>query len=358
MSDVDDPRPGRKHPAAPDAWYKRYPRKFYDDTRDLKPDERGIYSEIIDLIYMDGKPLLDDDHAVAHRLYVDPRVWRRIRKRLLALGKIYLVNGCIHNRRAKQILRDRESSKKAMGSRPNCGGSYDVANAELSRSCELAIGDLLEMCNDSNAPERASSTEEDNKRREKKKEHIIVGDARAHEGVLVRLDDHRPGALTEEHFVQFRDLCDTFGRKPGSMVIAPTPREDSDNILRGVLKSELQDSTPEIALAALEASMRAAQAKTIDSRQSGDAGKGQGGINPLLGYIGKAIKGHAARLRIAQASERAQAMTEQAVQTKLAKKRLDGVDKPGGSRNGLRKGKSSWEDIASDMGLDLNEAEA
>lgn len=179
-SDLDytgsEGKPPRK--PQPDAWYKRYPRDFYEGTRGLKLDERGAYSDILDLIYMNGGPLKDDERAIAYQLHVDPRVWRRIRGRLLAVGKLFLVNGHIHNKRARDSLKERHAERQSMGvRRPQLGASYELAktvgNAQLGASYELAEPDLFESCNDFNGPARPRSTESDSqKEREEKKTEI------------------------------------------------------------------------------------------------------------------------------------------------------------------------------------------
>ena len=119
--DVDQDGPGikprkrRSHEIDP--WYKRYARDFHEGTRKLTLEERGAYSDIIDLIFMHGGPIEDDDRDLAFRLRIDIRKWKRLRRRLLSLGKLYITHGHIHNARAKEVLDQREVERRLMGRR-------------------------------------------------------------------------------------------------------------------------------------------------------------------------------------------------------------------------------------------------
>lgn len=146
----------KRRPHEADPWYKRYARDFYDDTRDLKPDERGLYNDIIDLIYMAGGPLADDDRLLSYKMHVHIGVWRRIRKRLLATGKLYLNRGHLMNKRAKEILAIREAERVAMGCR---GGDSPSSQ-----------GELFKITNDFNGDVRASCTELESQKAEVEEE--------------------------------------------------------------------------------------------------------------------------------------------------------------------------------------------
>lgn len=109
----------KKKPHEVEPWYKRYPRDWFEDTRDLKLDERGAYNDIIDLIYMTGGPIRDDARALAFRLHCDARVWTRIRRRLLAEGFLYIVHeatcGKLMNKRCAEVLAERQLQLAYMG---------------------------------------------------------------------------------------------------------------------------------------------------------------------------------------------------------------------------------------------------
>ena len=72
----------------------------------LTLEERGAYNTILDLIYSHGGSVDDDDRFLAGWMRCDVRVWRRLRGRLLELGKLYVHGGHLRNKRA-----DREVEK-------------------------------------------------------------------------------------------------------------------------------------------------------------------------------------------------------------------------------------------------------
>lgn len=144
----------------PDHWYKRFARDYYEGTRELKLDERGAYSDILDMIYMAGGPIKDDERLIAYKMHVDVRTWRRIRKRLLALGKLYLVRGYLHNARAKSVLDQREVDRRSMGDRGLAKPDVQV--------------DLFKNHNEINGNSRASSTESDRQKEEVESESNII----------------------------------------------------------------------------------------------------------------------------------------------------------------------------------------
>jgi uncharacterized protein YdaU (DUF1376 family) len=82
------------------AWYKRYPADFREGTRKLSFEERGFYGDVLDLIYESGNALVDDDADNAHHLRADLRTYRRLKARLVELGKLYLADGMVRNGRA------------------------------------------------------------------------------------------------------------------------------------------------------------------------------------------------------------------------------------------------------------------
>lgn len=86
-------------------WYKRDPRAALTGMMELTLEERGAYNTILDLIYVHDGALEDRESFIVPWLAVDPRKWRRIRTKLLNLGKLYVHAGCLRNERS-----DREVS--------------------------------------------------------------------------------------------------------------------------------------------------------------------------------------------------------------------------------------------------------
>ena len=170
---------------------------------------------------------------------------------------------------------------------------------------------------------------------------------------MINLDDHRPDptlALSEEHYREFRHLCDTFGRKGGAMVITQTPRGTSDGLLTDLVRTELRGVEPELARRTVEGALRNTRACSLGNRQDGHAGKSAGGIAAANRYLAKAVRSELADLRAAEAAAIAKMRTEQVVQVRMAEKRMSAVEQ--GTAGRARKRGSSWDDIAADLGLD------
>lgn len=82
------------------AWYKRDPRAALTGMMELTLEERGAYNTVLDLIYDRDGDLPDDDRFLAGWCKCDLRVWRRIKQRLVDLGKLYVEGGKLRNERA------------------------------------------------------------------------------------------------------------------------------------------------------------------------------------------------------------------------------------------------------------------
>lgn len=83
-------------------WYKRYPEDALAGMMGLSLEERGAYNSVLDLIYTRDGRLPDDDRFIAGWLGCDVRVWKRIKTRLVELGKLYSAGGVLSNRRADE----------------------------------------------------------------------------------------------------------------------------------------------------------------------------------------------------------------------------------------------------------------
>src|SRR5581483_1414767 len=67
------------------------PDEWLVGTRELELDERGAYWDACSLIYSRGGPIADDERWLAKALACDVRTWRRLRARLLEVGKLRVV---------------------------------------------------------------------------------------------------------------------------------------------------------------------------------------------------------------------------------------------------------------------------
>lgn len=81
-------------------WYKRDPDAALSGMMGLTLEERGAFNTVLDLLYTRDGALPDDERFIAGWLGTDVRVWRRIRTRLITLGKLGVVDGLITNSRA------------------------------------------------------------------------------------------------------------------------------------------------------------------------------------------------------------------------------------------------------------------
>jgi len=89
-------------------------RDFLHGVRGMKPDQIGMYSIILLLIYDSMGMLRDDDRYIAGHLQLDIRYYRKLRQQLIDAGKIYEADGYLYNNRAlSEIAKFCESSKRS-----------------------------------------------------------------------------------------------------------------------------------------------------------------------------------------------------------------------------------------------------
>lgn len=104
-------------------WHKR----FHDDAlggyMGLSLEERGAYTTLLDLLYQNGEPLLDNERYLAGWMQCSLRKYRALRDRLLDLGKIVrLDDGRLTNPRFdKEVASKAETSRKSAESGENGG---------------------------------------------------------------------------------------------------------------------------------------------------------------------------------------------------------------------------------------------
>lgn len=81
-------------------WFKWDPRAALTGMMILSLEERGAYITVLNLIYARDGELADDEETICTWLRCTPRVWKRLRARLIVCGKLYVHNGMLHNSRA------------------------------------------------------------------------------------------------------------------------------------------------------------------------------------------------------------------------------------------------------------------
>lgn len=82
-------------------------RAWLDGTRDLDPEIRGLYIDVLCLMYDRDGPLPDDDRWMSHQLHISRRRWRAARDALVASGKLVASECGLINERAKVELENR-----------------------------------------------------------------------------------------------------------------------------------------------------------------------------------------------------------------------------------------------------------
>lgn len=96
------------------AWYKAYPRDFFEGTVGMSADLKGAYRLVLDLIYLHGGQCPDDAAYISMMLGMSRQKWVAIRKKLIDMpGKLKVGGGCISNYRAdEEVSASHESSKR------------------------------------------------------------------------------------------------------------------------------------------------------------------------------------------------------------------------------------------------------
>lgn len=155
------------------------PDEWIAGTRDLTLEERGAYWDLCSLIYSRGGPVADDERWIGKALGCDVRTWRRVRGRLLEVGKLRSIEiegqACLTNGRAEReieratgrISQAREAADESVRARrqnqdrPNFGEKSAGSSAEVPpksrRSSGENQGDLLNI----NALDRAVASGDD-----------------------------------------------------------------------------------------------------------------------------------------------------------------------------------------------------
>lgn len=91
-------------------WFKFDTAAFLSGTSTMTLEERGAYIGLLAMMYERDGDLDDNDMVVACGLYVNVRTWRRVKKALVAKGKILISEGKITNRRAQAEIEARSKS--------------------------------------------------------------------------------------------------------------------------------------------------------------------------------------------------------------------------------------------------------
>ncbi|WP_181175717.1 DUF1376 domain-containing protein [Mesorhizobium sp. B2-3-4] len=101
-------------------YYKRYPRDFIEGTIGMPFEVKAAYGLLLDLIYMQGGALPDNDRYIAGLLGLSVRKWNGIRSALISLGKISVNGAAISNYRAIIELETLRSHRDKQSENARC----------------------------------------------------------------------------------------------------------------------------------------------------------------------------------------------------------------------------------------------
>jgi uncharacterized protein YdaU (DUF1376 family) len=97
---------------AGDAWFKQSPREWLLDTRDLTPEQRGVYVDLINLLHYHKGRLRDDLGDLRQIIgFRENRQLKKILDVLVAKEKIVIADGFITNPRVSRDLAKRRSTQ-------------------------------------------------------------------------------------------------------------------------------------------------------------------------------------------------------------------------------------------------------
>jgi uncharacterized protein YdaU (DUF1376 family) len=108
-------------------WYRRFPDNFIAGTVGMTLEEKGAYSLVLDLMYVRGGPVPDEPRYIAGVCNCSVRKWNAIRERLIALGKIHVIDGYLVNERAEKEI---ETAAKDAQERAENGAKGGFKTAE------------------------------------------------------------------------------------------------------------------------------------------------------------------------------------------------------------------------------------
>jgi hypothetical protein len=150
-------------------------------------------------------------------------------------------------------------------------------------------------------------------------DELIVNNTTTPEGGLQNGADTplqaRAEVPTDQQIEEFRSLCDTFGRRPGAMVIQKTPRDAIEADLRTAVRPFVEQHGIQIAGQALDRTI-------VLARQGNKPSKGEGGAPSLFRFLFQVLPDQAANVERAEKSRADKQQADQAVQAEIAGKRM------------------------------------
>lgn len=125
--------PRRKATPRPDRWFPFYAEDWLHGTRQLSPGARGVYLDILCLIYMRKGSVPDDNRWITCSLHIGPRRWLKLRKELFDAGKLEIgSDGGIINGRAMEEISAQTRTQTRPESRPKLVPKLGPSGRRLS----------------------------------------------------------------------------------------------------------------------------------------------------------------------------------------------------------------------------------
>lgn len=113
-------------------WYRRFPDNFIAGTVGLTLEEKGAYSLVLDLMYVRGGPVPDEPRYIAGVCNCSVRKWNAIRAKLIADGKIHVVNGYLTNDRAEKEIENAAKDAQERAENGSKGGNKSAEKRTIA----------------------------------------------------------------------------------------------------------------------------------------------------------------------------------------------------------------------------------
>lgn len=115
-------------------WHKREHAAALEETAKMTLEESGAYFKIIDLIYSHDGRLADESGFICRWLNCDARVWKRLKARLIQLGKLFVRDGELHIEVIDKAIDTALAKLAAMAELGRSGGSKSKKNNDLPQA--------------------------------------------------------------------------------------------------------------------------------------------------------------------------------------------------------------------------------
>lgn len=102
-------------------------------TRDLTPEERGVYNDILELLYEKNRRLPDDPRNIAGFVGVSVRRWKQIREGLIEAGKLVVFGDYLSNPEFETVRLQTEEASERFSKLGHIGGKKRARNAARLR---------------------------------------------------------------------------------------------------------------------------------------------------------------------------------------------------------------------------------